>query len=152
MQIENRQINVHIFKNFDLEKMFLHADWTKFKLVMFNLVQNSLKYNNNKGDVVFIMKLNKLSRKNDEMKAIESEKHESEDLKDFKLNKMLTIEIIDTGLGIDEERQQYLFVPFLELCEKQDINQVKNENIGLGLSCSFTIIQKLGGSLKLLES
>lgn len=36
--IENRQINIHIFKNFDLDKMFLHADWTKFKLVIFNLV------------------------------------------------------------------------------------------------------------------
>lgn len=28
---------------------------------------------------------------------------------------MLSVEIIDSGLGIDEERQQYLFTPFLEL-------------------------------------
>lgn len=82
----------------------------------------------------------------------QSQKQDNDDLKDLHFNKMLTIEIIDTGLGIDEEHQQYLFVPFSELMAKQDINLVKNENIGLGLTCSSVIIQKLGGSIKLLES
>jgi len=60
MSIENRSINVHIYKNFDSDQMLLHADWTKFKLVMFNLIQNSIKYNYNRGDIVFIMKINNL--------------------------------------------------------------------------------------------
>ena len=38
LQIENAQINVHVFKNFELEEYFIHGDWIKFKLVMFNLV------------------------------------------------------------------------------------------------------------------
>lgn len=63
MQIENRSINVHIFKNYDdnikvqeqnvigfgdnvhSERGCMSADWTKFKLVLFNLIQNSIKYN-----------------------------------------------------------------------------------------------------------
>ena len=38
LKIENYQINVHVFKNFELEEQFIHGDWIKFKLVMFNLV------------------------------------------------------------------------------------------------------------------
>ena len=34
---------------------------------------------------------------------------------------VLDIDIIDTGLGIDKERQNYLFVPFKELKAKQDV-------------------------------
>lgn len=64
MQIESRYINVHIFKNFELDGMYMHGDWTKFKLVMFNLIQNSVKYNKIKGDVVFVLKLNSLSSQN----------------------------------------------------------------------------------------
>lgn len=70
--IENRQINVHIFKNFDLDEKFLHADWDKFELAIFNLIQNSIKYNQRKGgDLVFILKLNKLPSLNKQMQQIE---------------------------------------------------------------------------------
>lgn len=38
MMIESRQINVHIFKNFELNDISLHADWHRFKLAIFNLI------------------------------------------------------------------------------------------------------------------
>lgn len=61
------------------------------------------------------------------------------------MNKIFEVDIIDTGLGIEKERQQFLFVPFKELQAKQSIHEVKNQTIGMGLSCSHSIIKELGG-------
>ena len=57
-------------------------------------------------------------------------------LTDKKTEFILETEIIDTGIGIDEDRQKMLFVPFLELKMKQNLNLVKDNNIGMGLACS----------------
>ena len=35
----------------------LKADWKKYKLILFNLVQNSVKYNNYKGAILIIIRL-----------------------------------------------------------------------------------------------
>ncbi len=45
-----------------------------------------------------------------------------------------------------------LFVPFKELKKKFGIMKPENDNIGLGLSCSYDISRKIGGDIKLLES
>ena len=37
-------------------------------------------------------------------------------------------EIIDTGIGISEERQKMLFIPFMELKMKQNLNKVKENS------------------------
>ena len=42
-----------------MRKMKMKADWKSFQLVMFNLVQNSTKYNNYKGDVIIKLELKK---------------------------------------------------------------------------------------------
>jgi nitrogen-specific signal transduction histidine kinase len=42
------------------------------------------------------------------------------------LNKLLQVDIIDSGLGIEKDRQKYLFIPFLELKAKENIHNVKN--------------------------
>ena len=66
---------------------------------------------------------------------------------------ILEIEIIDTGEGIDPDRQSMLFIPFLELKELQGImNKPKNDNIGLGLSASRKIIRELQGDLIIKQS
>ena len=61
-------------------------------------------------------------------------------------------EVVDTGIGISEERQQMLFEPFLELQKKQNLDLVKDHNIGMGLSCSKVIVEGMGGSIKLSKS
>jgi len=71
---------------------------------------------------------------------------------DFEQGNNLEIEVIDTGLGIDKERQQYLFVPFKELRLNQNIKNLKDNSIGMGLACSETILSSLGGSIKLAQS
>jgi signal transduction histidine kinase len=65
---------------------------------------------------------------------------------------MLEVEVMDTGCGIEAERQELLFVPFKELKKKQNMKNVKDNNIGMGLSCSKTIIRSLGGDIVLKES
>jgi signal transduction histidine kinase len=60
---------------------------------------------------------------------------------------MLETEIIDTGIGISEERQKMLFIPFLELKLKQNLKQVQDNNIGMGLACSEAISAALQGDI-----
>lgn len=64
----------------------------------------------------------------------------------------MTVQVIDTGLGIEKDRQQLLFKPFLELQQKQNLKLVKDNSIGLGLACSKEIVQQLHGDLKLVHS
>ena len=45
-----------------------------------------------------------------------------------------------------------LFVPFLELKLKQNLSQVKDNNIGMGLACSEQITTALGGDITIKES
>jgi K+-sensing histidine kinase KdpD len=66
--------------------------------------------------------------------------------------KFLEIDIIDTGVGIESERQDYLFIPFLELKIKQDMQKVTNNSIGIGLSCSRDILTAMGGKIRLKHS
>ena len=67
-------------------------------------------------------------------------------------NSVLETEVIDTGIGIDEYRQEFLFKPFSELKKSQDLKLVKDCNIGMGLACSSSIVKKLGGDITLKES
>ena len=45
-----------------------------------------------------------------------------------------------------------LFQPFLELKMKQNLEKVKDYNIGMGLACSYDIVNKLGGEIKIQKS
>lgn len=65
---------------------------------------------------------------------------------------MFETHIIDTGIGIEEERQKMLFTPFLELKMKQNLKQVKDNNIGMGLACSDAISSALNGDIDIKQS
>jgi K+-sensing histidine kinase KdpD len=45
-----------------------------------------------------------------------------------------------------------LFIPFLELKVKQNLKQVKDNNIGMGLACSEAISSALGGDIIIQQS
>ena len=45
-----------------------------------------------------------------------------------------------------------LFTPFKELNEKQNLNQVKDNSIGMGLACSKQIAISVGGDITIKES
>lgn len=65
---------------------------------------------------------------------------------------MLETQVIDSGIGIDENRQNNLFVPFKELKALNGIAKSKNDNLGLGLACSLTIVEYMQGDICLKQS
>ena len=60
--IKNREINVHLIRRNDFENAMLKADWKNFQLAIFNIIQNGIKYNQFKGDLIILLKLNKKKR------------------------------------------------------------------------------------------
>lgn len=60
--------------------------------------------------------------------------------------------VVDTGIGIEENRQKMLFEPFMELKMKQSFENVKDYNIGMGLTCSQAIARKMGGDITIKQS
>lgn len=59
--------------------------------------------------------------------------------------------VTDTGIGIDEERRNYLFKNFGELMAKGQLSQVKDHGIGLGLTNSMLFTKALGGDINILS-
>lgn len=74
----------------------LVADWQNYKLVVFNVLQNAIKYNSYKGHIVVLIEF-KPSLGMDPNQLI------------------METNVIDTGIGISKDRQKMLFKPFLEL-------------------------------------
>jgi K+-sensing histidine kinase KdpD len=130
LSINKKGINTRIIRKNTI-KGEIRIDQKNLKLALFNLGQNAVKYNCQKGDIMFVISITT----NDEKKQ-----------------NYLEIDIIDTGVGIDKERQNYLFIPFLELKIKQDMRKVTNNSIGIGLACSRDIITAIGGKLSLKHS
>ena len=97
---------------------------------MFNIIQNAIKYNKKGGLITIIMNLTPV--------------------KDH--NWMFTTNVIDTGSGIDNERLPYLFKLFGELKINNSLQYVKDNGIGIGLTCSKTIVDFLGGKIAIKSS
>ena len=54
-QILRQEISLFISTNFD-QSMLIKADWLNYQLILFNMIQNSVKYNKFKGDIFIIIK------------------------------------------------------------------------------------------------
>ena len=61
----------------------------------------------------------------------------------------LEVDIIDTGIGIEEHRQSSLFIPFGEI---NSFEKSKDHSIGIGLAASREIVQRMGGDAFLKRS
>ena len=133
--------------NFD-SSMHIKADWLNYQLILFNMIQNSVKYNKFKGDIFVIIKclpVKKEHRSSKELFVLEQPDHQEKKY-------ILETEVIDTGIGISKKRQKMLFIPFLELKMKQNLKQVKDHNIGIGLACSNSISKALEGDIMIKKS
>ena len=62
---------------------------------------------------------------------------------------ILATNVIDTGSGIDKKRLPFLFKTFGELRNKLSLKEVKDNGIGIGLTCSKTIAKFLGGDIEI---
>jgi signal transduction histidine kinase/CheY-like chemotaxis protein len=101
------------------------CDDIRLKQVLLNLLNNAVKFTR-EGHVKLAL-------------SCEREPRNEENLV------LLTFEISDTGIGIKEEDQDLIFQPFAQ-SDKYANRSV--EGTGLGLSISTTLVEKMGGELK----
>ena len=133
-QIQKSNISTNIENNIWTSgpKAFkLSTDWNIYNLILFNVIQNAVKYNNKNGSIHFGLDL-KFDEENNKIE-------------------MQTI-IRDTGIGIEPERLKFMFKTFEELIENGQLSRVKDHGIGLGLANSKMFAAKLGGKIKIVKS
>ncbi|MCR5475066.1 MAG: response regulator, partial [Lachnospiraceae bacterium] len=100
---------------------FLYGDEVRIRQIIMNLLTNAVKYTKD-GSVRLIVSFRRID--ND--------------------NISLTIAVKDTGIGISEEDQKYLFDSFKRIDEKSNRNI---EGTGLGLSITRRFTEMMGGSI-----
>ena len=104
------------------------TDWNMYNAIIFNLVQNAIKFNNQNGQVRISLDLNEHIGKNKGQEFVTT--------------------ISDNGIGIEPQRLQHLFKPYGELLCLGQLNLVKHHGIGLGLSNAKAFVDFLGGEIQ----
>jgi signal transduction histidine kinase len=151
-QIFRQEIKVFISKQFS-PNLSIIADWMGYQLILFNIIQNSVKYNKFKGEIFVIIQCLPMTKKRNQRRENSSKVcRQSLDEVDTEEKYILETVVIDTGIGISKKRQKMLFTPFLELKMKQNLKKVKDHNIGIGLACSNSISKALNGDITVKKS
>lgn len=102
------------------DKIALYTDKLRFKQVMNNLISNAIKFTD-EGEIVFgYQRITTGGRK------------------------LLRFFVKDTGIGIPEESQEYIFNRFSKLDDKR---KKTYKGTGLGLAISKKLVQMLGGKI-----
>lgn len=114
---EDRGVTVHLVADHDLPRV--HGDVQKISWVLSQLLDNAIKFTPQGGRVVL------------------SVKRES--------NKLVTVSVVDTGIGIRPERLQEIFEPFHQL---DSSSTRRYGGTGLGLSLVKQIIEAHGSLIE----
>lgn len=114
-EAKRREIDFFLDVKLPEEEMEIYTDPVKLKKILCNLVKNSVKYT-----FEGYVKIMAFVSGND-----------------------LQFTIIDTGIGIPEDRKETIFKPF----EQVDNETLLIEGIGLGLSISKSYVEMLGGEI-----
>ncbi len=109
-----KQLYFHVEITPDITQ-FIKADSGKLRQVLINLLGNAIKFTA-KGSVVLRAKTEA---------------------------SILTLEIIDSGMGIPTNKQAELFKPFVQLTQ----NNVDTQGTGLGLAISKSLVGLMGGQI-----
>ncbi|WP_099364708.1 PAS domain-containing sensor histidine kinase [Fredinandcohnia onubensis] len=105
---------IQLISEYDLNIPFINCEQNQLKQVFINLIKNAIEAMPNGGKI--IIKVKKIN------------------------NKMIGIQIIDQGMGIEEERIHKLGEPFYT---------TKENGTGLGLMVCFRIIEQHGGIMNI---
>lgn len=100
------------------------ADANKIKKVLSNLIKNSIKYTNEKGQVYVEIRAND-SGKNGEV--------------------LIEYAVTDTGVGIDHNRLSTIIRPFASAKDNQSQGK---DGLGVGLSVCYKLTEMMGSKLK----
>lgn len=117
---EQRELTFRVEKDVGSEPLL--GDAIRLKQVLTNLVSNAFKFTPPGGSVV--------------LKVTQAEKTDQYTACRF--------QVIDNGVGIAEENQERIFGVF----EQAGTNTSKSQGTGLGLAISRTIVELMGGDLK----
>ncbi|WP_426710750.1 ATP-binding protein [Cetobacterium sp. SF1] len=113
----NKNLTFIINKKYSKE-IILKGDSIKIKEIIINLLSNAFKFTE-KGSVILNLEFN---------------------------NNFLFVEVIDSGIGIPEDKKDTLFKPF----EQIEMTKTKNYGgTGLGLSISRELVELMGGFIGL---
>jgi len=100
------------------DELIVNVDPLRLQQVFLNLLSNAIKYNQQKGSISILCKVLD--------------------------NGFIRIGVKDTGIGLSEEQQAQLFVPFNRVGQGVEI-----EGTGLGLVISRRLIEAMGGEIDL---
>lgn len=106
----------------ELDEVFIEADKENMIIIIINLLDNAIKYNNPKGQIR---------------------------VKSYTDNTNVYIDISDSGMGIPLESAEKIFEPFYTV-DKNRARQTGGA--GLGLSLTRKLIERQGGSIILSET
>lgn len=102
----------------------VHTDQKRLRQILINLLDNAIRYTN-QGQIYF------------RIKAVET-------ADDDAAVKVIRFEVTDTGIGIDPEQIEKIFLPFEQATESQQ----RGEGTGLGLAITAKLVMLLGSELK----
>ncbi|WP_340818852.1 ATP-binding protein [Methanolobus sp. WCC4] len=111
----DKDIDINIRRHGDTKELF--ADRAKIKQIMYNLLGNSIKFTPNGGEITVVAGRD---------------------------NGMISVSIIDTGIGISAEDQKKLFKPFTQL---EASMSRRYEGTGLGLALVKELVELHGGRI-----
>lgn len=117
MSLKLQKYNVKAHLNLDAENAMIEADELHFSNVLYNLVDNAIKYSPDTPDIT-ISTLNK--------------------------NGQVVIRVADKGIGMNRDQQAKIFEQFYRI-PTGNIHDVKG--FGLGLSYVNTIVKRLNGTI-----
>ena len=114
--VVSRNINLSYINGLSDDKSMVYTDRVRLKQILINLVSNACKYTDD-GSIEFGY----------EMK-----------------NSQLEFYIKDTGIGIKEEHQEYVFDRFMQASTSRTLGR---ESTGLGLAITKTYLKLMGGDI-----
>lgn len=132
----------------------VHTDIKRLKQILFNLLGNAVKFTD-KGKVTF--RVRRIRDRNLTINAL-MDSHFMDPTDPTNANQLaysansisnpmeiayLLFEVLDTGVGMDAEKLDKIFLPFEQLGE----NKLKSQGTGLGLAISQKIARMLGGEI-----
>lgn len=121
-----------VFDDRVLDDLMFTGDEVRLRQILWNLMSNAVKFTN-KGSVRL------------EVEKVEERPPSLEDIRALRGCEMLFhFAVIDTGIGISEERLKLIFAPFT-----QADNSTMREygGTGLGLSIAFSLTELMGGKM-----
>jgi PAS domain S-box-containing protein len=117
VQAEEKNISLVLDNRTANEELMVYADRKRIQQVILNLLSNAVKFTENGGSVTLII------RKNE---------------------KTCFVDVIDTGIGIEKEKQKSIFDKFSQV---DNSLSKKSEGTGLGLAISKSIVESHGGHM-----